>query len=155
MIVISVALFMAGSAIVTYRFIDRSIARSELSFFKIFCQKVRSDAVAAGEEQSIELDAPTRSYRAGGMHVQLPTQVQFGTAPGVLGPPSNPINPITEAITFKDKKIVCFPDGRLSSGIVYFTTNDKGVTYALSNGVATLSYLRLYRYEQGKWVTVE
>jgi prepilin-type N-terminal cleavage/methylation domain-containing protein len=155
MIVIAIGAFLMMCTIASVRFFDRSFVRSELYFLKLFCQRVRSDAITCGDMRTIQIDPGANSYSAHGMTVQLPAQVCFGAVAGALGPPSLPAQSIVQSVTFKDNNIICHTDGSVSSGIVYMTDKDHSVSYALSNGVGASSYLRLYRYEGSKWVMIE
>jgi prepilin-type N-terminal cleavage/methylation domain-containing protein len=155
MIVIAIGACLMMCTVASLRFFDRSFVRSELYFLKLFCQRVRSDAITHGVGRTIEIDPVANNYHAHGMQVQLPAQVCFGVVPGAFGPPSSPTQSIVQPVTFKDHKIVCNADGSMSSGIVYLTDKEHSLGYALSNGVGAASYLRLYRYDGNTWVVIE
>jgi len=97
-------------------------------------------AVGEGEDQL---------YR----RVKIPTPVRFGTAPGVLGPPSDPAE-ITEVdgITFRDNRVVFMPSGGLGTGAgtIYITDDSRGTgTRAITITVA--GHVRHYGWTGSDW----
>jgi hypothetical protein len=80
----------------------------------------------------------------------LPPVVRFGILPHVKGPPSSPMHALTIPITFSAQKIIFYPDGIISPGIIYLIDRNRQDIYAFSSGIAHASFLRKYRYD-GKW----
>ncbi len=121
---------------------------------RMFCQKTRYTAISTGQEQTITIDTATQCYSTPDYTYTLPPAVRFGALDNALGPPSSPQTPITALCTFNNNKIHFSADGTISSGIIYIVDRNKKVGYALSNGVGSVSYLRLYRYDKKKWIAL-
>jgi type II secretory pathway pseudopilin PulG len=77
--------------------------------------------------------------------------VQCAVIPTLQGPPSTP-HALSEPITFKEKKVVFSPDGKIQAGALYLTDTHKRWQYALTVGVGHVSYIRRYRYDHPRWV---
>lgn len=77
--------------------------------------------------------------------------VQFAITPALEGPPSTP-HALSEPITYKEKKVLFSPDGKIQAGSIYLTDRYKRWQYALTTGVGHVSYIRRYRYDHPKWV---
>ena len=97
---------------------------------------------AAGEGED-------RLYR----QVKIPLPVRFGTAPGVLGPPSDPEELTeTDGITFRDNQVLFLPGGGLGTGAgtIYITDDPKGTgTRAITVTVA--GHVRHYGWTGSGW----
>ena len=79
-------------------------------------------------------------------------QARLGFLPGAKGPPCAPTEVIKQPITFKGNKIIFNPDGIISAGSIYVVDATGRSMYALTSGVTPVSYLRMYRYDNGTWV---
>lgn len=131
---------------------DSFVVRCELMNLRMLCQKIRYDAISSEQEHTITIDPTMHLYYTTTYKHNFPPAVRFGTIDNALGPPSSPHNPINSLCTFNNNKIYFYADGTISSGIIYIIDRNKKIGYALSNGVGSVSYLRLYRYDKSKWV---
>lgn len=91
---------------------------------------------------------------------KLPDAVKFGFLQGANGPPSSPGKPILSPITFKDIgsgmfKITFYTDGKVQPGTVYFIDKNKNFMMALTCPISQVSFIRKYKYNQGKWVCLK
>lgn len=85
--------------------------------------------------------------------VRLASSVRFGSAPGVKGPPSDPVE-ITEldGVTFRDNRVVFMPSGGLGTGAgaIYFTDDPAGKgTSAIT--VTVSGHVRHYWWAGNAW----
>lgn len=91
---------------------------------------------------------------------KLPDAVKFGFFQGAKGPPSFPNKPITSPITFKNMgdgkfKVTFFSDGKVQPGTVYFVDKNRNFMMALTCPISQVSFIRKYKYNQGKWVCLK
>lgn len=152
MVVVTLCALIAHVTITYFYTFDSCIVRSELMYLRMFCQKIRYDAISTGQEQIVTIDPLVHSYYSPYYKHVFPPAVRFGVMDNALGPPSSPQQPINSLCTFNNNKIHFYADGTISSGIIYIVDRNKKVGYALSNGVGAVSYLRLYRYDKKKWI---
>jgi len=97
------------------------------------------------------LSFPTRtSWRSAATEHTLAESVTFGTIPQLKGPPSHPVTTVTDPISFVGHGIICYPNGQVQPGTVYFTDEQQHV-YAITCPVSSISYMRRYRYVDGRW----
>ena len=141
-------LFTLGS--INFSFLHRIALRSELDSLHTICQSLQQRAMATNTKQQLIFNRVDNSYSFGGNTHQLPHYLQFGVISGVKGPPASPNRLVTNPITFKRDIIVFHPDGIISPGAVYLIDTDNQFLYALSSGIAQVSFLRLYRY-RSRW----
>ena len=152
MIVVSLCLLMAQLTISYFSLFDTVIVRSELLSLRMFFQQMRYNAVQTKKELIVTIYPINACYYTNNYRKIFHSAVCFGALEGALGPPSAPKNHITQPITFKENKIHFFPDGTISSGIIYVVDKHKNSGFAITNGVGAVSYMRLYRYDRGSWV---
>ena len=127
-------------------FLSRMLARAELEHLYSVCYYLQRKALMQHAPQRLSFDRQRNSYTACGKEYRLPKHVQFGTAPGVKGPPSSPSLLVTRPITFTGDHIMFHPDGIMQSGTIYLTDIHRSCSYALSCAVSPVSYLRKYQY---------
>lgn len=125
MMALAIVLFAAGCTIATYRMFDHLITQSDLFSLVIFCQKVHADALANYKKNVIKFDLIHNTYQTEKTIISLSRQTNFGAPCDSLGPPSSPINKITQPITFQNNTLICYPDGHMNAGIIYLTSTDK------------------------------
>ncbi len=109
-------------------------------------------AGALGQEQSVVFEEEKDQYvtSTGEVH-KLVQNVHFGVIPGVAGPPAEPHESLSHAITFVQHKIIFHPTGVIQSGSAYLVDKDKQILYAVTVAVSGVSYVRLYKYDQQQW----
>ena len=122
------------------------VVRAELEHLYSVSYYLQRRALMLHKSQTLTFDRQTNSYQANGKKYRLSSQVRFGTANGVKGPPSSPETFITQPITFVNNSISFHPDGVIQAGAVYLTDSGKHCTYALSCSVSSVAYLRKYQY---------
>jgi len=151
-LVITVALcaLVVTLMVVNVSFLNRSVIRVEVNKLYTACMYVRQCALTTHQEQTLIFNKKNNSYSFDGRVEHLSSSVTFGVIPGAKGPPSSPQKLLSSPITFKKDRIVFYPDGVISSGTVYLTDYQRQSLYALSNGIAQISYLRKYLYT-GRW----
>lgn len=100
------------------------------------------------QEQHLIINISQRSYRYGNHDRTLTAGVDFGALSAIQGPPAQPTHGITQPVTFQKNTIIFYPSGIISSGTIYLTDASHSCCYALSNGVASISFLRRYVYRK-------
>jgi prepilin-type N-terminal cleavage/methylation domain-containing protein len=140
---ISILVFLSGAHTT---FLTRMVVRAELEHLYSVSYYLQRRALMLHKPQTLTFDVHTNSYQANGKKYRLASQVRFGTANGVKGPPSSPDVLIKKPITFINDNITFHPDGVIQAGAVYLTDSGKHCTYALSCSVSSVSYLRKYQY---------
>ena len=83
----------------------------------------------------------------------------FDFKQGVFGPPSTPIKPIKNRITFKKNKqgeffVEFYSNGKVDSGTTYFVDKNHKNMFALTCPISQVSYIRKYQYLKNKWVII-
>ena len=150
MVTLALLAFLVGAISLNISFLSSLSVRSDIEALRVVCMCAQRKAIATNSECVIALDLAGNCYMCDGQVFTLHKDTMFGVLPDIKGPPANPTVSITHPITFKQQKIVCYPDGIISAGAVYLADKSKRVQYALSSGVAQVSYLRTYRYD-GTW----
>lgn len=146
MITIALCALVVTLTVVNVSFLHRGTVRSEVDKLYAACMYLQQCALSGNQEYILELDEQKNEYSFDGRVERLESPVHFGFAENAKGPPSSPRNPIKSAITFPGKRIMFYPDGVISSGTVYLTDGSGNVLYALSSGIAHVSHLRKYSY---------
>jgi prepilin-type N-terminal cleavage/methylation domain-containing protein len=150
MVVLCVVAILISLATINMRFLNRAAIMTNIDVMYNACYCLQKTAMATNTTQELTIDALQHSFACADIKHQFPAMMQFGILPNVKGPPSAPLSFLSAAITFVDRKILFYPDGTISAGIIYITDVDKSMIYALSCGVSSVSVLRKYRYD-GKW----
>jgi len=154
MIVIALLAIVITLVGVSTQFMHKIVARTEVELLHATCCNLQQRAIATRQEQTLHFDETNHSYRYNDHVHKLPPTVQFAVLPEAKGPPSEPINSLTSAITFANKTIVFNSDGIIQAGAVYVLDVPGSNLYALSSWVSPVSFLRKYRYD-GKWYLIE
>lgn len=150
MVGLCIVALLISLATVNMRFLNRAAITSNIDVLYNACYCLQRTAMATNTIQTLTIDELHHCYECNGTKHVFASQMKFGILPDVKGPPSAPLNFLSAAITFVDRKIRFYPDGTISAGIIYITDADKTMIYALSCGVSSVSVLRKYRYN-GKW----
>jgi len=150
MVTIALLSLIVTLTVINVSFLNRGLVRSELNKLFAACMYLQRCAMCSGQHEQLVFDVQHNSYTFDGRTEKLASHVQFGTISGAKGPPSAPRKIISSPCTFARNIITFSPDGIISSGTVYLTDSEKQVLYALSSGIASVSYLRKYYYDD-KW----
>lgn len=143
--------------------LDRYFMLNELEKMFMTFSYLQQKAIAGNCVQELTFDETNRTFCYNGPNNKACVQilgkgVNFGFIAGVKGPPSNPTNLITKAITFspsKEKPTVQFyPDGKIRPGTVYLVDKNKTFMGALTCPISGVSYMRKYRFYNKKWVVL-
>lgn len=150
LVVIAIIMLIASMASINTHYLNKAVVHTEIDLLYNTCCYLQHTAMATNQKQELSFDVARQSYSNNGEKHELPAAVQFGILPQVKGPPSSPSHALTMPITFSHQKIIFYPDGIISSGIIYMIDRNHQDIYALSSGIANTSFLRKYRYD-GKW----
>lgn len=153
MITLSLCLILCCMSVMSFRFLEKTTVHTELNLLCAACNYLQQQAIALREIQELELDALEGSYTFNGHQHTLAKGVYFDVALNAFGPPSAPYKLLEKPITFKENKILFYPEGMMSAGMICLTNSNRTMLYALSSAVAHVSFLRRYRYE-GRWCTI-
>lgn len=151
MITIALCALVVTLTVINVSFLHRGTVYSEVDRLYAACMYLQQCALSGNQDYMLEFDEKKNEYSFDGRVERLEPPVRFGFTEGVKGPPSSPRNNIKSAITFPGKRIMFYSDGVISSGTVYLTDGSDSVLYALSNGIAHVSHLRKYSYND-TWV---
>ena len=150
MIVIALIMLIASMAMINTHYLNKTVVHTEIDLLYNTCCYLQHMAMATNQEQELRFDIEKQSYNFEGQEYILPAIARFGILAHVKGPPSSPQHFLSTPVTFSHQKIIFHPDGIISSGIVYMIDAHNNDIYALSSGIANVSFLRKYRYD-GKW----
>ena len=148
-VVIAIACLLSALVLFNARALRTSTIHAELSLSHTRIHTLQQKAIVTGVVQTMRFMPEQHAYLWQEQTYTLPKDLQFGVRNGVMGPPSHPTTAITHPVTFTQNILACYPDGIIKSGTIYLIDARKQL-YALSCGVADVSFLRKYRYD-GKW----
>jgi len=88
-------------------------------------------------------------YDLPGRRLTLPAGLRFGFGSGVLGPPSNPVQPPdADGITFPSNRVTFYSQGSNSLGTIYLV-NDENRTMAISLSIT--GRVKIWQWNGEKW----
>ena len=88
-------------------------------------------------------------YDLPGRRLTLPAGLRFGFGSGVLGPPSNPVQPPdADGITFPSNRVTFYSQGSNSLGTIYLI-NDENRTMAISLSIT--GRVKIWQWNGEKW----
>jgi hypothetical protein len=132
-------------------FLQRSVVQLELSQLQAAFDYTRQLAIATNQPQMITFDQTNHSYNYSKYQDKLSNYTRFGFAPGTYGPPSDPKNPLTQAITFDQQQVLISPQGVIAPGAIYLTDQQHKLTYALTVPLSQITLMRKYKNLNGRW----
>ncbi|KKP35883.1 MAG: hypothetical protein UR26_C0002G0185 [candidate division TM6 bacterium GW2011_GWF2_32_72] len=150
LVVLALIAIITVYSIPKLNFQKKEFVKFEMEKLYNICLHLRHVAMMENEPQQLLFDISKNMYSFKQSKENISKNVRFGVAKDVKGPPSGFSEKILDPITFEKKTIVFYPDGKISSGIVYFTDLDQEVSFALSCAVAKVSFLRKYKFD-GNW----
>jgi prepilin-type N-terminal cleavage/methylation domain-containing protein len=153
-IVLALFILLVSLIGINARFMNKIIARNEIDLLYATCINLQRLATASRIQQQISFDEKKNAYSYNSYQHTLPQSLQFQTLPDAKGPPSSPVHQLSSAITFTNKTINFYADGIIQSGTIYLLDTQTNSLYALSSGIAPISFLRKYRYD-GTWHLME
>ena len=145
MIVIALVALLMTLSIGSFRFFNRWLVRLQLNHLYMLCLCTRCQAMALRRTLHIQCNSSTNTYASVHQQYHLRKAI-FNYLPGTMGPPSNPVYPITQPITFAQDTITFYPDGTMNAGTIYITDQDQTSMYALTIGVTEFPFIRTYLY---------
>lgn len=148
MVVISLCMLLCCVSVVSFRSFERSLVGAEMQLLCAACNSLQQQAIATNTIQELVLDVANHTYSCNGHEHTLAKGVYFDVALNAYGPPSAPYKLLEKPITFKENKILFYPEGMMSAGMVCFTNSSHSLLYAISSAVAHVSFLRRYSYDR-------
>jgi Tfp pilus assembly protein FimT len=134
---------------------NRLSARAEIESLYSLMLYLQRKAYLERRPQKLVFDSTTNSYRAGDKKVKLSPGIVFGKSTSIPQVPSKlDVHTTTKdkaASTFKNNSVFFYPDGAVTAGTVYLTDSKRSCAYAITCGVAQISFIRKYCYTQRKW----
>jgi hypothetical protein len=152
-VVILLCIIIMGLGASCGSFIYRGLVKQEAEKLALVCRYLQHAAMMSNETKTLIFDRKQHCYRYDSCSVKLSNQVEFGVLEGSKGPPSNPTRLIESPISFKNEKIIFYPDGIIQPGTVYLIGKNTQIMYALSCPISQVSYVRIYKYD-GSWQCV-
>jgi Tfp pilus assembly protein FimT len=150
MIAVSLCMILGCVSMMSFRSLEKSKVVMELNLLCAACNYLQQHAVATRTIQELSIDAARNAYAFNGHEHTLAAGVCFDVALNAQGPPSAPFKLLEKPISFKENKILFYPEGMMSAGMICLTNANHTMLYALSSAVAHVSFLRRYRYD-GRW----
>lgn len=133
--------------------VNRLLVSSQAKVLQLTCWATQQQAVAQNKELNLTFNETNSCYGTPEEQAtKLSPKVKFGILPGVLGPPASPTKHLDSAITFANKKIIFYPNGRISPGSIYLIDENRQTLYAITVPVSSVSYIRRYRYQRPHWL---
>lgn len=154
-IVIAVLAILASAIIPNLKFLRQQSIAAELDKMQILCGLLHEQATCLRKQCYLVLDKNSNTYSYYNDIEKFPENIVFGYTEGISGPPANPKKKITSAITFPNNKIVFHKNGTISAGTLYLKDKSSKDLYALTVPVSQVSFIRKYKYQNGKWIYLE
>lgn len=138
----------------------RSSLIAVLQELEELCLCAQYTALASNQQQCIVIDQAKKTCTLMSSKprwtVTLPVDFTFGFLENTLGPPGDPRQKITQAVTFQvenNQQYIFFKqNGVISVGTLYIIDRYKTLLGALTCGVSQVSYIRKYLYLNNRWV---
>lgn len=142
-------------AIQGFSFYNRLFLHNELDKLYMILVAHSRRAIIDNQSHTVTFDEIKGQYTTNTNSLQkLSEGIIFGTIPGAKGPPANPHEQIRQPITFRNRRVTFYADGKVQPGTLYLTDTKKQWLYAISCPVGNISYLRRYRYEGNRWALI-
>jgi len=110
--------------------------------------KVR--ATLERSDYTISFDPANNLYDLPGRRLTLPAGLKFGFGPGVLGPPSNPVQtPDADGVTFPSNRVTFYSQGSNSLGTIYLFNNENR-TMAISLSIT--GRVKIWQWTGENWI---
>ncbi|MFZ5953664.1 MAG: type II secretion system protein [Candidatus Dependentiae bacterium] len=145
LLVISLLSFLSFCAFFSTSFFKQTLEKTEIEKLYLWALHLQQIAQTSGTIQELVIDVDNNSYYVLDTKIKVANGLQFG----------KPFTPLpnthhSKASSFKHNKIIFYPSGIISAGTVYLIHSQANRTYALSNAVSSVSFLRKYQYA-GSW----
>ena len=163
LVVIAIIFTVATVSFSRFSFFNKFIVKNEVDNLYNTFSFLQQKAIASNCEQKLYFDLNSNSYfyflNGKKVNHKLANLVKFDFKQGVFGPPSTPIKPIKNRITFKKNKqgeffVEFYSNGKIDSGTVYFVDKNYKNMFALTCPISQVSYIRKYLYLKNKWVII-
>lgn len=152
-LVLGLILIVITLATPQFRFLKKQALRSEVQKLMAECFYLRSCALATHQDLVLTCNPRENSYKTKNKTSYLEQGIRFGFLPSLKGPPSNPKQFLTQAITFLNNTIKFHADGTMSSGTVYFLDSENSFCGALTIPSGQLPFIRQYEFHD-HWVLI-
>lgn len=129
---------------------DAWLVRMELERFYSSCIALQRSAMRKNKIEELVLAYDRSSYSTQQEQRKFPGSVAYGLPDHISPLSSSHQHEIKKYTTFSGEKIMFYPNGTISAGVLYFKDRNSRVAYAISSGVGAISFLRRYRYD-GAW----
>lgn len=135
----------------------------ELEKLEAICMYLHQRAIATQKDHELIIKTQQNIYEYTiNAHIalfRLPDTINFGWLPSALGPPGNPIAPITQECSFpklngqNHSHVVKFiSNGQFYPGTLYLTDRKRRFMGALTCSISRVFYIRKYLYKSGQWL---
>ena len=136
-------------AIPNFIFLDKKMVIGEVNAFYFTILHARQLAITSNKQLELKINLDENSYEYMSRKKTLPPKISFGSLPKILGPPSLPQKTILYP-TFKNNRIIFYPNGNISPGTIYLKDNKD--VYAITCPVSQVSYVRKYKNKDNEWI---
>lgn len=137
---------------------EQNHLRHELQMLQASLHYLQQKAIAQNKVLDITFSTSRNEYfyKEGKTYVahRLTKPVSFGFIQGAKGPPSRPTSKLKTPFSFEGQRgqtLYAFPNGKLSSGTIYFTNLEKTIMGALTIPPHQYAHIRLYEYKRNTW----
>lgn len=134
-------------------FLTKHLLSQEVHLLYGACFVAQSRALVMHTTEKIIFYPEKNSYTSNKCLYTLNSHSCFGTPLGSIGPEGDILHN-KSPVTFPEKSIIFYPDGKTNAGSVYMRTTDNSCAYALTIGVGHTARVRIYRYEGNSWTLI-
>lgn len=128
-------------------------ARAALETARTTLLYAQQHARTSNREVVVEIDQEKQTFKSDTFTHTFPSNMRFGTLPGIQGPPSAPLKQISKPITFEQNRVIFYPDGTIQSGTLYLVDTATQTQYALTIPVGHVRYIKLYQFTK-QWIAL-
>ncbi len=153
-IVLSLILLIATISIPSLLFLNQQVVVSDLEKLNMIFPYLQQCAVSSNKNITLKFDPINHEYSFENQKVKLSRNVEFGIKNEIKGSPASASKNINSPISFVNNQTIFYSTGKIQPGSVYLIDSAKKYLYALTVPVSQISFIRKYRYENGKWLLI-
>ena len=149
-VVVTLCALLCSMGLYVHTLLKTTSRKADLALLRLALRSMAYKAVATAQT-CIARCVGTHALMFDGREYTYSDNLVLGVLPGIYGPPSHPQRLVTQPVTYQNSAIICYPEGTIQPGTLYFTDAARTQQYALTTPVSAFSYIRLYDYSHGKW----
>lgn len=153
-IVLGIITLLAAITLPCLTFFNKQLLKADVQQLGMTIAHLRQCALIENKKYVLTIHVDENCYRYNNQSISLTHNVRFGVLPHAYGPPSAATVPLQKATSFENNQITFYPNGSISSGVIYMVDSSLKNMYAISIGVAQVPFIRTYNYHSKRWILI-